>query len=182
MPKLNADTKEQIKRLDKKALQDIVIKMASRDKMVFDYVKVNYLNKEFGEDELFEETKADLQQLFSKQYKGFTDQLRVANMLSACVKRINEFTKVSKNKVLEAELLIFILDYPFSLPEDFFGTTFTQFDTKVATIVKRLITLVTKRLHEDYRLDYKNKINGYLEFLHRNSNHNDLVYNLPHEI
>lgn len=182
MPKLNADTKEQIKRLDKKALQDIVIKMASRDKTVFDYVKVNYLDKEFGEDELFEETKADLQQLFSKQYKGFAEQLRVANMLSACIKRVNEFTKVSKNKVLEAELLIFILDYPFSLPDDFFGTAFTKFDTKVATIVKRLITLVTKRLHEDYKLDYKNKINGYLEFLHRNSNHNDTVYNLPLEI
>lgn len=37
MSKLNADTRDKIKRLDKKALQDIVIKMASRDKMVYDY-------------------------------------------------------------------------------------------------------------------------------------------------
>jgi len=182
MPKLNADTRDRIKNLDNKSLQDIVIKMATRDKMVYDYVMVNYLDKEFGEEVLFEETKADLQKLFYKQYKGFSDQLRVANMLSACIKRINEFTKVSNNKVLEVELLIFVLDYPFSLPEDFFGTAFTKFDTKVATTVKRLINLVTKKLHEDYRLDYKEKINNYLEVLHKKSKHNDTVYNLPQKI
>jgi hypothetical protein len=156
--------------------------MASKDKMVYDYIMINYLDKEFGEELLFEETKADLQKIFVKQYKGFTDQLRVANMLAACIKRINEFTKVSKNKVLEAELLVLVLEYPFSLPKDFFGTAFTQFDTKVATIVKRLITLVTKRLHEDLQLDYKDRINHYLEILHKYSQHNDTVYDLPEEI
>lgn len=39
-----------------------------------------------------------------------------------------------------------------------------------------------KKLHEDYRLDYKDKINGYLEILHKNANHNDTVYDLPLEI
>lgn len=118
MPKLNAETKEQIKRLDRKSLQDIVIKMASRDKRVYDYLLANYLDREFGEEDLLEETKAD----------------------------------------------------------------FTKYDTKVATIVKRLINIVTKKLHQDYKLDYKDAINRYLQVLHNRSPHNDTVYNLPKAI
>lgn len=183
MPKLNAETKEQIKRLDRKSLQDIVIKMASKDKMVYDYLLANYLDQEFGEEDLFEETKSDLVNLFQKTYKGYSEQLKLANMLSACVKRINEFTRISNNKVLEAELLMFILDEgPFSWSEDLFGTCFTKYDTKVATIVKRLINIVIKKLHEDYKLDYKDAINRYLQVLHNRSPHNDTVYNLPKAI
>ena len=96
----------------------------------------------------------------------------MANMLSACIKRINEFTKISKNKALEADLLMYILEIPFSLNETMFGTCFTQYDTKVAMILKRLINVVTKKLHEDYKIEYEEKINNYLQILHRNSNCN----------
>jgi hypothetical protein len=37
MPKLNAEIKEQIKKLDHKELQDILLKLASKEKMVFDF-------------------------------------------------------------------------------------------------------------------------------------------------
>ena len=96
MPRLNKETKEQIKQLDYKNLQDIVIKLASKEKSVYDYIVVNYLDKEFGEKELYEATKADLEVIFRKKHKGFSEQLQIANMLGACIKRINEFTKVSK--------------------------------------------------------------------------------------
>jgi hypothetical protein len=107
--------------------------------------------------------------------------LQIANMLGACIKRINEFTKISKNKVMEAELL-YILQVPFSLTTKMFGTCFTQYDTKVAMIVKQLITIVTKKLHEDYKVEYEDKMNEYLQVLHRTSNHIDTVYNLPKAI
>lgn len=63
-----------------------------------------------------------------------------------------------------------------------FGTCFTQYDTKVAMIVKRLITIVTKKLHPDYKVEYEDKINEYLQILHRTSNHIDPVYHLPKAI
>ncbi|MDK2842459.1 MAG: hypothetical protein PWQ17_1965 [Anaerophaga sp.] len=182
MPRLDKQTKERIKRLDHKDLQDIVISLASKEKMVYNYILLNYLDKESGEQDLFEATKADLEIIFRKRHKGFSEELQIANMLGACIKRINEFTKISKNKVLEAELLLYILQVPFSLPTNMFGTCFMQYDTKVAMIVKRLITIVTKKLHEDYKIEYEDKINEYLQILHRTSNHIDTVYNLPGKI
>lgn len=182
MPRLNAEIKEQIKKLDNKELQDIVLKLASKEKMVFDFLITNYLDKDSGEKKLFESTKTDLEIIFGKRYKGFAEQLQLANMLGACIKRINEFTKISKNPVMEADLLLHILDIPFSLTTNMFGTCFTQYDTKVAMIVKRLINVVTKKLHEDYRIEYVETINDYLKILNRTSSHIDTVYNLPKSI
>lgn len=167
MPRLSTEIKEQIKNLSKDDLQQIVLKLASKEKVAYDYLWINYLNKENGEQELLEKTKREIDLLTYKQYKGFSEQLRLANMLTACVKRINEFKKISNNKIMEADLLLFVLDIPFSLQTDFFGTCFTKYDTKVAQIVKRLITLVTKKLDEEYRADYEDKINHYLRFFIR---------------
>jgi hypothetical protein len=182
MPRLNSEIKEQIKKLDYYDLKDIVLKLASKEKIVYDFVINNYLDKESGEKELFEITKSDLEIIFRKRYKGFSEQLQLANMLRACIKRINEFTKISKNKVLEADLLLHILEIPFSLTTNMFGTCFTQYDTKVAMILNRLINIVTKKLHEDYKIEYEDKINDYLQILHRTSSHTDTVYNLPKAI
>jgi hypothetical protein len=63
-----------------------------------------------------------------------------------------------------------------------FGTCFTQYDTKVAMIVKRLLNIVTKKMHEDYRIEYEETINEYLQILHRTSSHIDTIYNLPKAI
>lgn len=182
MPRLDKTTKEQIKALDVATLREIVTKLASKEKMVYDFVLANYLDKETGETDLFNAAKADLDYLFWKGYKGFSEQLRMANMLSACIKRVNEFTKVSGNKIHEAELLMYVLEVPFSMPENSLGTCFTQFDYKVGLLVKRLITLVTKKLHEDFRLDYAEKLNEYLRRLHQTSDHIDMICLLPEKI
>lgn len=182
MPRLDKETKERIKRLKHKDLQDIIISLASKEKTAYDYILLNYLDNEYGEQDLFEATKSDLEIIFRKRHKGFSEELQVANMLGARIKRINEFTKISENKVLEAELLLYILQVPFSLNTKMFGTCFTQYDTKVAMFVKRLITIVTKKIHEDYRIEYEDKINEYLQVLHTKSNHIDTVYNLPKAI
>ncbi|HEY9170244.1 MAG TPA: hypothetical protein VIN72_12200 [Lutibacter sp.] len=163
-------------------MQEIVLKLTSKEKLIFDFVIINYLDKESGEKELFETAKVDIDLISRKRYNGHTQELQLANMLVACTKRVNEFTKVSKNKVLEADLLMHILDIPFSLSTNRFGTCFTKYDTKVAMIVKRLINIVTTKLHEDYKIEYEASINDYLKILHRTSNHINTVYNLPKEI
>ena len=57
MPRLSTEIKEQIKNLSKDDLQQIVLKLASKEKVAYDYLWINYLNKENGEQELFEKTK-----------------------------------------------------------------------------------------------------------------------------
>lgn len=181
MLKLDARAKEQIKSLPRKDLEDIVIRLAS-DKENYNYLQVNYLNREDGVKDLFEKTKVEIDLLCTKRYKGFSEQLQVANLLSACIKKINEFAKATKNKTLEADLILHVLEIPFAYGDKMFGTCFTQFDYKTTMLLKRLITLVTKKLHEDYRMDYAAKINEYLARLRRTSYFFDFVHDLPDSI
>ncbi len=183
MPRLTKEIKEGIKNLEKSELQEIVTKLAAKDKSILNFIQINYIDKDFAEKDLFEDTKKDLNRLMMKGHRGYTDQLRLANMLTACIRRINEFTKISKNKMLEAELLIILLREPFcEYGVSLLGTCFTKYDNKVAIILQRLVNVVTKHLHEDIAYEYKSEINEYLSTLHRKINYLESVYRLPQEI
>lgn len=182
MPKPDKTFISHIRQLSTAELQEIVLKLITKDKFAYDFVSSQYINKDFGETELFEKTKKELDLVFTKSHKGFSFQLQLANMLAECIRKINEFTKVSKNKVLEAELVLFVIEVPFSNPGKLLGTCFTTLDSKVAMLLNRLINLVTKKMHEDYRIEYVGKINRYLEILHSTSNHLDSVYKMPKKI
>jgi len=182
MPRISLDIKEKIQSLPKSELVKIVLKFAAKEKGFYDYLLVNYLDKEVGEQDMFEEAKADLERLFAERYKGFSEELQLANMLAACTKRINEFTKISKNKNLEADLLLHVLNVPFTMTGNLFGTCFTAYDNKVAYMLKRLINVVTNKLHPDYQIEYQESINNFLNILHRRSDFLNSVFVLPKSI
>jgi hypothetical protein len=74
---------------------------------------VNYVDKEFGEDSLYDTANADQKKLYTKSYKGYAEELKLGNMHAACHKRINEFSKVCKNKEHELKLIMHELEIPF---------------------------------------------------------------------
>jgi len=182
MAKPDAEFKKQIKLLSKNVLEEMVIRAATRDKDIHDFLLINYLDKEFGEKDLFEEAITDIQLLFTKNYKGSSEELRLASMIDACVKRINRFQKIRKNKNFEADLILMVLDEIFGYSNKLFGTCFTRYDYKVGILLKRLITLVASKLHPDFKIEYSNKINQYLNILHNTSDHLNSIYALPKEI
>ncbi len=182
MSKVSSIISSQIGNLSKKELEKLVLKAAAKDKAFHNHLLVNYFDKEFGEQDLFEEAKTDLDHLTKKGYKGFSEELQLANMLGACSKRITEFSKNCKNKHLEADLIMHVLQIPFSLSTNMFCTCFTAYNYKVVLLLKRLISLVESRMHEDYKIQYQSKINDYLNILHRTSQHLDYVYSLPKSI
>lgn len=182
MAKVSTTIFSQISTLSKKDLEKLVLQAAAKDKSFHDYLLVNYFEKEFGEQDLFEEAKSDLDALFVKRYKGYAEEQKTANMLAACGKRITEFSKVCKNKNLEADLILYVLEIPFSMGEKSFGTCFTAFNHKTVLLVKRLMTLVESKMHEDFKIQYQSKINDYLNFLHSYSRHLDYVWVLPKSI
>jgi len=179
MAKLDSIVKEEIANLPKSDLVKLIIKAMSTNKQFHDYVLINHIDKANGEKELFEETKLDLDRLFSKSYKGYSRELVMANMLAACNKRISEFAKVCKNKSMEVELILYVLEIPFSVSTKHFGTCFTKYDYQVYLLVKKAITLVKTKLHGDYHIEFAPKLNEYLTILHKHSNHLDYVYNMP---
>lgn len=171
-----------ISNLSKKELEKLVLKAAANDKSFHDYLLVNYFDKEFGEEDLYDQAKSDIDFLISKNYKGFAEELRLANMLAACMKRIVEFSKVSKNKNLDADLILYVLEVPFSMSSNVFCTCFTAFNYKVVVLLKRVINIVQNKLHSDFMVEYREVINEYLSILHRTCSYLDYVSALPKRI
>jgi len=56
------------------------------------------------------------------------------------------------------------------------------YDYKVGLLLKRLITLATKKMHPDYLVDYQEKINDFLTQLHKTSNRINTIKELPEKI
>ncbi len=181
MPKIDKETQQEIARLSRDDLTKLVVRAASKSKEFYDFLLINYLDKEHAEKDLFLQAQNDIRALYRKNYKGFSDELRWANMLAACNKRINEFSKVVKDKSLEMDLIMMVLEEPFSLPASSFTTCFTRFNYQVYLLLKKAMTL-SKKLHEDYHIQYLPKINEYLNYMHKYSNHLDYIYVLPTEI
>ncbi len=92
-----------------------------------------------------------------------------------------EFSKNCKNKTLEIDLIMYVLEIPFPDAEAELGTCFTEYDNQVGMLVRRVISLLSA-IHEDYKIEYQKEINNYLNILHKKSNHLDSIYSLPAEI
>ena len=178
MPLNKAILKEQLSQLSKKELMEMVLKLSGK-RYNYEYLLVNFLDKESGEQILFEEAKENIEALCQKEYKGSTIQKRLVNKLNTCVKRINEFTIETKSKKLEADLVFYVLELQFANPSNVFGARVSGYDYKVGLLLKRLINLVCKKIHADYLADYQDKINEFLVQLHRTSNRINTIKELP---
>jgi len=181
MPRDKAILKAQVNELSKKELVDIVLKLAGK-RYNYEYLLVNFLDKDGGEQTLFEDAKEAINILSNKDYKGRTIQHQLAKKLNACIKRIGEFTVETKNKKLETDLVLYVLEMQFANPSKVFGARFSGYDYKVGLLLKRLINLVTKKLHPDYLIDYQDKINEFLTKLHHTSDRINTIYDLPEQI
>ena len=109
MPRDKAILKEQLNQLSKKELVEMLLKLSAK-RYNYEYLLVNFLDKEGGEQTLYEEAKEDIMGLFQKEYRGSTIQKQAVNKLNACVKRINEFKIETKNLKLEADLVLYVLE------------------------------------------------------------------------
>ena len=94
MARISSQLKEEITKLSKKDLEKLILKAATMHQTFQDYLLVNHIDLVHGKKELFYIAKSDLNNLMVKNYKGFSEELRMANMLAACNKRINELESV----------------------------------------------------------------------------------------
>ncbi len=181
MPRISQEFKSIIKELPKEELEKIVINFARKNQEFFDVLHVNYLSKDEEINDLFVETKFKIDMDFDF-IPGRVVQKKLAKAIGEAVKEINYFVKVTKNKKFEADLLIYLLDFVYSNYQNELGTCWTVFDSKLAITTNRTINLITKYLHEDYLLDYRDKINGYLNVLHKKCRYLNYVFDMPENI
>jgi hypothetical protein len=177
MPLNKTILKEQLAQLPKKELEQMLLKLANK-RFNYEFLLVNFLDPEDGEQTLFDEAKEDILVLHQKEYKGRTLQHQLTKRFIACNKRIVEFTVETKSKKLEADLIEYVLDLQFEGYPAVFGAKYSGYDYKVGLLLKKLINIVTKKMHPDYLIDYQDKINEYVCQLKESSNRIKTIENL----
>jgi len=182
MPRLSKQFKDAIRQIPTDDLQKLVIELAGKHKEIHDIINVRFVEKEDAGDELFETTKGDIEMEMVLLRGRGPVQKSIASSMAWCVKQINHYAKVTKNKQGEADLLQVLIQKTFDLYVDELGTCWTVFDSKLAVTTKRFYTLVTKNLHEDLLMDYREALNRFLRLLHKNCNHLDFVFDMPEEV
>ena len=179
MPRLSKEFKQAIQEIPVEELQKLVMQFASKNPEIYDFINLQYVNGTDAEDELFEETKEKVSdEILFPGERGIV-QKNLAKAIAKSVEYINHFAKVTKNEKREAELLLNLLVDVFENYTDELGTCWTVFDSKLAITTNRLYNLVTKKLHEDYRIEFAEPMNRFLEILQAKSNHLDYVYDMP---
>ncbi len=179
MPRLSKEFKQAIKGIPLDELQKIVLKAASQNPEIYDFININYVEGTEAEEELFEQTKEYISDEICFLSKRGIIQKNLAKAITNAIRYVNHFSKVTKNEIREAELLVFLVDETFQNYADELGTCWTVFDSKLAITTNRLYNLVTKKLHEDYQIEFTEPINRFLKLLHAKSFHLDYVYNMP---
>ncbi len=178
MPTLNKEFKQAIKQLPVSELQKLVIQAAAKNREIYDMINLQYISGKEAEKELFERTKEQaLNELYFAGNRGIF-QKNLSKALGKAVKHINHYVKVTKHKEGEAELLLAVLTEVFENHANQLGTCWTVYDSKLAITTNRLFNLVTKKLQEDYWIEYKEPLNRFLKILHTQSNHLDYVYSM----
>lgn len=170
-----------LSQFSRKELEDMVIKLAGK-RHNFEFLLINYFDREGGEQWLFGEALDGLERIFEKEYKGRSVQHREVKRLNASAKLIKEFAVEVKNKKYEADLMLHVLQREFAFPDEMFGVGFSSFDYKLALWVKKLLQILTEKIHPDYLVDYQDELNRMLQKLHRRSYRINTVKLLPKEI
>jgi hypothetical protein len=179
MPRLSKEFKQAIQEIPLKELQKLVMEFASKNPEIYDFINLQYVNGNDAEDDLFENIIEKITDEILYPGKRGIVQKNLAKAIGKSVQYINHFVKVTKNEKREAELLLNLLDDVFENYTDELGTCWTVFDSKLAITTNRLFNLVTKKLHEDYRIEFAEPMNRFLEILQAKSNHLDYVYDMP---
>ena len=182
MPRLSNDFKKAVSEIPLDELQKLVIKAASKSQEIYDWINIQYVEGQEAKKQLFKETKDNaLAEVYAYSDRGII-QKSLSKAIGNAIKHINYYVKVTNDFVGEAELLNSILKFVFERFTDDLGTCWTVFDSKLALTTNRLYNLIVKKLHEDYRIEYQEDLNRYLENLHSRSSHLDYIYNMPKSI
>jgi hypothetical protein len=181
MPKNWKDIQARVAKLPRKELEGLLLMAMKKHADVFEYVWINYLDKEYGRQDLYEQYLADINGLLAKGYRGRSDELRAAASIDACKKHLDNFTKAGAEKDKALDLALFVLEHSAVGYPDMAGTCFTRYDYAYYMLFKRAKSLYYG-LHSDLQLDYRSRLQAILSKLKRHSSHLNYVYDLEETI
>jgi len=176
MAVVSEELKNELNKRSKEELLKIIVRFAKKNAEMNKILQFELVESDSAED-LLEDVKSIIN---SELYNvtGKIIQKQLAQAISNCINEINDFKKVTKSKYHEALALQELLNIIFKKYLKDFGTCWTVFDSKAASVAKRYFNLVVS-LHEDYHVEFKDEFEKILKLVKKECSHFDSIYGLP---
>lgn len=172
-----------LENLTEKQNGKLLYQLLKKDKVMIEKLYFKHISTPEVINSRYEEFKKKVIEVLFSNYRTYAEEQAPAKAINEAKKVIKSFTIIDKRPEKEAALHMIILETIFENSyQAQFGTCWTKYDWVVSQTLKRLITLVTKKLHEDYLLDYKPKLDQYLKRIKSVPDFNDFVYVLPDKL
>jgi hypothetical protein len=177
MPVLQAGFAHAIKALSEKEKEKIILRFARANAEMHDKLAFELL-EEVTLESLYEEGQTNItEMLMSIPGRSFVKGL--SRQINKAAKEIARIKKITKDAKLEADLILFLVQY---LTENFggqFDSHYRSFSNKVARLTLKLHTLLVKNVHADLLLDYEEPVNELLTLIRKRTEHQNLSVTLP---
>ncbi len=169
MPKINPDLVAAIRRMPPDRKDKLLLRLIAKDKILIAQLQFELLEAK----STVEERVDDVKEFISKELKAVESYYFTPGNLMMAMRslnaRITEHVKITKDKLSEVTLTIFLLNETFKL----YYPRLQQFsvdrsDTLATYILRRTVFLLKKaeKLHADYHLEFSDDLQSLLNFIH----------------
>ena len=180
MPVPSSDFKKALKRLSESEKETLLLRAVRRDAELYETYRFELL-ADVTLGQIQEETADRIHELFNVAVTGRLLNRSLVKALRASVQEAARARRITKNKQLEIDLLVYILRQCIDNYSGQFDSVYEGFFNGTARLAARLPALVLKSLHEDLWLEYKGEIDEVLRELHGRSKSRHLKFELPRQ-
>lgn len=168
MPAISAELKAEILALAPKEKDKLLLRLIAKNDILVEQLQFQLVEECLTTESRRQEVQVELDKIYQK--KNLSSGQLYLDIRSASA-LITRHVKVTKDKYGEVDLLLNLLYDPFDMKPHLFSELNRANDKISYYLAKRTIVLLKKldALNEEFKLDFLNKTNLFLEKLYQNS-------------
>lgn len=178
MPVPSPDFKKALKRLPESEKEALLLRAVRRDAELYETFRFELL-ADVSLAQIQEETADRIHEIFNLAVSGRLLNRSLVKALRAGVQEAARARRITKNKQLEIDLLVYILRQCIDNYSGQFDSVYDGFFNATARLSARVPALVLKALHEDLWVEYKEELDDILNQLHSRKKSHLLKFELP---
>ncbi len=177
MPAPSPDFKKALKRLPESEKEALLLRAVRRDAELYETFRYE-LVADVTLAQIQEEAADRIHETFNLAVSGRLLNRSLVKALRASVQEAARARRITKNKQLEVDLLVYILRQCIDNYSGQFDSVYDGFFNATARLAARLTTMVLRTLHEDLWVEYKPELDDILNSLHQRSKSKNLKFEL----
>jgi hypothetical protein len=181
MPVPSTDFKKALKQLPDKDKESLLLRAVRRDAELYETLVFELL-PDVTLEQVYEQTADRIHELFNVAVTGRLLNRSLNKALGKATKETARARRVTKDKRLEIDLIMYTLRLIFDNYTGQFDSPYNGFYVSTARMTARAAQLVLTNLHEDLWLEYKSELDDFLTQLHNRSKSHNLRFALPREL